>query len=172
MITLLWFLHDKINWLTFWLSLIEIYYPIIGKPWTMFSFHPETKGMSAWSVPYLFADRLGVLLQTGLTDTLTMWISKTPQLSELFRIYVEKHLNDSSDAETIRGKWKTLRDEEVLGFKKRKYQNWFDEHQGEIDQLISQTREGRVTFENLSAVQKKNIYHEARKNSQRRLRAI
>lgn len=80
------------------------------------------------------------------------------------QLLFEKCLNDSSYAETLSGQRTTLRDamisvaEEVLGFQKRKNQYCFDVHQDEIDQLINQKRETRLTFETLPSIGMKKTY--------------
>lgn len=98
--------------------------------------------------------------------------------SELFRISVQKHLNSVPVAEAINEDWTTLRSavlsaaEEVLGFRKRKNPDWFEEHQDEIDHLINQKREARLSYENHPSNNAKELLRERTKVCQRKIREI
>lgn len=84
------------------------------------------------------------------------------QISEHLELSVEKYINDSSNTEIISEKWTSQRNtisaaEQDIGFQKRKYQDWFSEHQEEIDQMINEKREACLAFEGILSVEKKSI---------------
>lgn len=103
---------------------------------------------------YLFAN----LLQAGLIDTLC----DAPVHTNIEALSIEDYFNNLLDTETVGGKWTTLHDamisssKEVLGFQKRKNQDWFNEHQEEIGQF-NQKQEPRPAFKNIPSVEKKEI---------------
>ena len=60
----------------------------------------------------------------------------------------------------------------MLGFTKKKHQDWFDNNQKEINLLISQKREACLSFESHPTSEKLELLKETKKTCQRRLRNI
>ena len=102
---------------------------------------------------------------------------RNPQTSQDFKEAVEKNIADLPEPPQVEDNWTTLRDavfnaaEKTIGFSQKKTQDWFDENDEVITNLVEAKRQARLTFENQPSTQNKQKYKQALANCQREIRA-
>jgi len=92
---------------------------------------------------------------------------------------LDEHLLSHSIEGDIETSWKTMRDciyetaSDVLGFVKRKHQDWFDENDSDIQDLLDAMHTShRIWISDKKSLAKKGAYLHAKRESQRRLRTL
>ncbi|XP_076061565.1 uncharacterized protein LOC143037317 [Oratosquilla oratoria] len=101
---------------------------------------------------------------------------RNPQLAQNFREACERHLVEPVDQANVEHHWATLRDamtraaEEIIGYAKKKRQDWFDESDGAISPLIEAKRQTRLTMENQPTAANKRAHKQAVAKCQRGIR--
>lgn len=103
---------------------------------------------------------------------------KDPIKRNLFRQCLKEDLMNSQQLrKTVDGAWSTLKSsiistcEKTLGFSTRKHQDWFDENDREIEELIDRKRKTFCAWQNdTNSKQKKLAHQQAKAEAQRRTR--
>ena len=106
---------------------------------------------------------------------------KTPALEEKYSNRLSQLLNEapsSSNLKTIEADWSHLcatikkAAEEVVGFPNRIHQDWFDQNDSEIQQIIKTKRSAHLAWENRPTRASRQRFQEAKQECQRRIREI
>ena len=101
---------------------------------------------------------------------------RNPQLAQDFREACERHLAGPEGSTSVEHQWTTLRDamtlaaEETIGYKSKKRQDWFDENDGTISNLIEVKRQTRLSMENQPTAANKRAHKQAVAECQRGIR--
>ena len=104
---------------------------------------------------------------------------ENPQLKENFAEEIEKAMDSCIISDDIETSWKALRDTiydtsaNLLGFVKRKHQDWFDENDQETSLLIKTMHQSHLQYMNNKRSKKlKKQYYSTKTSVQKRLRHL
>ena len=103
----------------------------------------------------------------------------TPHIASEFSSSLDKALEGCSISEDIESSWKSFKDTvyntsvELLGFPKRKNQDWFNENDADTKQLIEQLHQAHAKYmANRKSRKAKANYFSAKRTTQGRLRTL
>ena len=103
----------------------------------------------------------------------------TPHIASEFSSSLDKALEGCSISEDIESSWKSFKDTvyntsvELLGFPKRKNQDWFNENDADTKQLIEQLHQAHAKYmANRKSRKAKSNYFSAKRTTQGRLRTL
>ena len=105
---------------------------------------------------------------------------KNPAIAEEYKLRLKGHLQTHNTAQQldVEGEWLSLRQliaytvQETLGYVTIKHRNWFDDQDQKNSQLVEHKRKTRLSYENHSTPERKQLYMEARRTCQVQIREL
>ena len=144
------------------------------------------RGTECWSDHRLVRSKFQIILpkkprraKSTIRKKLDIAKLSSPQLKENFAEQMEKAMDSCDVTDDIETSWKSLRDTiydtsaNLLGFVKRKHQDWFDENDQETSALIQSMHQSHLKYMNNKRSKRlKKQYFSTKASVQKRLRKL
>ena len=102
-----------------------------------------------------------------------------PETASNFSKELDKAMENCVISNDIESSWKSLKDTvyetsaDLLGFPRRKNQDWFNENDEKTTKLINEMHQAHIKyFNNKNSIKAKNLYYSLKGTAQRRLRCL